>query len=243
MLEKKWTMLLMYSKNNPVMKSNSRPVTLAILLVVAVVIALYFIIRSTVKTQNRETLLQLNNPIDAQEKVLISLAEATRRNGADTVTARIVVDCNSADRQRFDSLLDLLSSTISPAELSELSTLFFKCGSFFADTKSVMAIKLQREVEILAEYAELREKINNQNLSVDTKIAAWKNLSEAELKTAEYFNQLVVLQGTIIAELQSGKKPTAPTIVDALSKVASVRGQMQVLSQQIEIYKTEALTL
>jgi len=74
-------------------------------------------------------------------------------------------------------------------------------------------------------------------------LTAWRNLAEAEIKTAEFFNQLVVLQGTIISELIAGKSATSPSVVVTLNEVNAVRGQMTILSSQIEVEKAKALAL
>lgn len=225
------------------MKVETRRVTVALILAVILLISLYFIVRYIVLDQNRDTIAALDTRIFDQEKLLISLAEATRVNGADAATERIIVDCKADERQQFDKLLDLLSANISASQLTELNTLFYKCGSFYSDRKSVMATRLVREVEILSEYLTLRSVMSTVTDVESKKLESWKNLAEAELKTAEYFNQLVLLQGKIITELNSGKKPGSPELLATLNDVNNVRGQMLILSKQIEVFKSEALTL
>jgi hypothetical protein len=225
------------------MKVDTRRVTIALVLTLVLLITLYFIVRYTINEQNRATVASLDETIVAQEKLLISLAEATRVNGADKATERIIVDCKADERQRFDKLLDQLSGTISKPELGELNTLFYKCGSFFADRKSVMATRLVREVEILGQFIDFRSVLTSETNDQSKKLEAWTKLAEAELKTAEYFNQLVLLQGKIITELNAGKSATSPELVSTLQEVNTVRGQMLFLSKQIEVFKTEALAI
>jgi hypothetical protein len=225
------------------MKVETRRVTVALILAVILLISLYFIVRYIVDNQNRDTVAALDTRIFDQEKLLISLAEATRVNGADAATERIIVDCKADERQQFDKLLDLLSANISASQLTELNTLFYKCGSFYSDRKSVMATRLVREVEVLSQYLTLRSVMSTVTDTESKKLESWKNLAEAELKTAEYFNQLVLLQGKIITELNSGKKPGSPELLATLNDVNNVRGQMLILSKQIEVFKSEALTL
>lgn len=225
------------------MKVETRRVTVALILAIILLISLYFIVRYIVDEQNRDTVAALDTKIFDQEKLLLSLAEATRINGADAATERIIVDCKSDERQQFDKLLDLLSANISKSQLMELNTLFYKCGSFFSDRKSVMATRLVREVEILSDYLTLRSVMTNVTDVETKKVESWKNLAEAELKTAEYFNQLVLLQGKIITELNAGKQASSPELSATLNEVNNVRGQMLILSKQIEVFKTEALNL
>lgn len=224
------------------MKVDTKRVTLTLILTIVLLIGLYFIVRYTIDAQNRETVAALDTAIAEQEKNLITLAEITRTNGADTATERIIVDCSYDERQQFDKLLDLLSASISKEQLLDLNTLFYKCGSFYSDRKSVMATRLVREVEVFEDYLKLRSVMSSESSKSKT-LDPWKKLAEAELKTAEYFNQLVLLQGKVITELNAGKNATAPELVATLQEVNTVRGQMLVLSKQIEVYKTEALTL
>jgi hypothetical protein len=53
----------------------------------------------------------------------------------------------------------------------------------------------------------------------------------------------VLLQGKIITELNAGKQATSPELTATLTEVNTVRGQMLILSNQIEVYKKEALTI
>jgi hypothetical protein len=225
------------------MKIDTTRVTVVLILAVILLISLYFVVRYTITAHNRTTAAELETLIFNQEKLLISLAEATRVNGADSATERIIIDCKADERQRFDTLLDLLSTTISNEQLRELNTLFYKCGSFYADRKSVMATRLIREVEVFSEYVTLRNILSKTSFNNSPKIEAWQKLAEAELKTAEYFNQLVLHQGTIINLLNTGKIAASPEVVAVLGLVSTVRGQMLVLGTQIEVYKLDALTL
>src|SRR5690606_5572118 len=99
-----------------------------------------------VREQNEETLLSVDLRIAEQELLLVTIADLARRTEADAVTNRIVVDCSADERREFDTLLDTLGLSITPAELRQLDTLFYKCGSFYADRKAVMAARLYREV-------------------------------------------------------------------------------------------------
>jgi len=148
------------------MKSSTKRVTVGIILAIILIISLYFVVLFSIKAQNQAVISQHDTLIKDQEIVLVSLAEITRRNGADEPTARIIKDCAPLDRARFDSLLDLLSSTISPTELAELNTLFYKCGSFFSDSKAVMATKLAREVDIYSEFLNLQSIISNEKKTI-----------------------------------------------------------------------------
>lgn len=225
------------------MKPNTHRTTIVLILAVLILILTFFAIKYLAATQNKATLEALEQAVANQEVVLLKLSDLTRANGSDTATQRIIVDCAPNERKQFDALLDSLSGAIKPTELNELDTLFYKCGGFYADTKSVMATRLVREVEVYSEYQKLRSVLRTNNDTENKQLIAWRELAEAELKTAESFNKLVQLQGTIISQLRSGKPSTAPEIVSTLGEVSNVRGQMLMLSKQIEEHKKEASSL
>lgn len=219
------------------MPTATKRITLSIIVLIGVLIFSFYALETYIKKSNTEAITSINTAITKQELNLVALAELTRSNGADSITDRFITDCKALERQRFDTLLDALSKNISAGELSELNSLFYVCGSFYADRKSTMAIKLTSEVEdletlhtILATITTLPEK----NVS---SAAIWNEIAEAELKTAEYFNTLVDLQGSIITDLLSGKRSDSPELIATLTEVNSVRGQMLVLSKQIEVSK------
>lgn len=225
------------------MKTNLNRLTVILILCVIVLIGIFFVIQSTTSGLNSKTVATLEAAILIQKDNLRDLAEITRANGADATTDRIVTDCSAEERARFDTLLDSLQANISKNELTELNTLFYSCGSFFADRKAVMATKLLREVEILSDYFDLQSIVTGKRSDESAQLEAWKKLAESELKTAEYFKQLVQLQGKIIVLLGSGQTSTSPFVLATLSQVSTVRGQMLVLGNQIEVLKSEALTL
>lgn len=225
------------------MKPNTNRITAILIIVIAVIIFVYFGMRYVVSQQNSATLSALELAVNNQQIVLLTLADLTRVNGADSSTERIIVDCGQIERQRFDTLLDSLSATINPTELTELDTLFYKCGGFYADRKSVMATRLVREVEVYEEYQTLRGVLRKNTEEENEQLVAWQALAEAELKTAESFNKLVQLQGAIISQLRTGKPSTSPEIVATLAEVSTVRGQMLMLSKQIEEHKKDASSL
>jgi uncharacterized protein YgiM (DUF1202 family) len=225
------------------MTPNTKRVTVLLAVSVIALVSVFFLMKYYVAQQQLTVAKSLENSVINQELLLVKLSDLTRINGADEATAKIIIDCSATERQRFDVLLDSLSTAISDFELNELNTLFYKCGGFYADRKAVMATRLTREVEVLAEYMTLQSTVSGETANQSKTISAWSNVADGELKTAEYFNTLVTLQGKIITELRAGKKATAPEIVATLSEVSKVRGQMMVLSKQIEVSKSEALAL
>jgi len=181
-----------------------------------------------------KTVLTLDAEIAKQELLLNNVADLTKELGTDDITERILIGCQFDDRERFDQLLNLLAATISQPELKELDILFYKCGSYYADRKSLMAARLDREVVVYHEYQNLRTNLLSVTEPVADKIDQWKNLASMEIKLAEQFKTLVDLQGEIIQTLLAGKSRTSPEINATLEKVTAIRGEMAVRTQQIE---------
>ncbi|MBY0538368.1 hypothetical protein K2P47_03135 [Patescibacteria group bacterium] len=225
------------------MKINLNRLTTILIICVIVLIVVFLTLHASTSGQNSKVTATLDAAILIQKDNLADLADITRVNGADATTDRIITDCSAGERERFDTLLDKLQGNISKDELNELNTLFYACGSFFADRKAVVATKLLREVEVLSDYLDLRSIVTSKSSEGSSQLEAWKKLAESELKTAEYFKELVLLQGKIIVLLSSGQTPTSPEVLATLSQVSTIRGQMLVLGNQIEVLKTEALTL
>ena len=83
--------------------------------------------------------------------------------------------------------------------------------------------------------------LSSDNSKNEADVKQWQNIATAETKISTYFTELVDLQGTIITELQAGKTATSPELTTVLTEVSKVRGQMVVLSKQVEDYRA-ALT-
>lgn len=198
---------------------------------------------SVVAKKLDSTSLALETNIAKQELVLATIADLTKRNEADEITERIVVDCSPTERQRFETLLDKLSSSITRTELTELDSLFFVCGRYFADKKSVMAARLAREVSVYEEYISLRSRILSTDDELTERVALWQRVADDELTTAADFTRLVELQRDIIMALMAGKSRDSEEITNTLRNVTEIKNNMTVRVQQIETTRRELQTI
>ena len=107
-----------------------------------------------IQSQQAEYVSMMELLITKQEKTLVSLAEVTDRNGADSVVSGIIKDCEIDDRQKFDELLGNLKN-LNRTQLVEVDQLFDGCGGFYAETKALMTARLQREYEVYSDYVAL----------------------------------------------------------------------------------------
>lgn len=168
---------------------------------------------------------ELSVQVSEQRALLVTIAETTARNGADTATEKIITDCSVSERTEFDALLDKLNNNLSKTELATLERLFGRCGSFYAERKSVMVARLEREVEVYENFVNQLEKIDPRDIE-EYKVSEWKLLVEDEKIQSTEFSALVNYQDTIIKSLLEGKSSESGEILNVLK---SVKESQQVL--------------
>ncbi len=206
-----------------------------------------FVVYSYTENQVADALTRTNLALDAQiaeqELVLVTVADLVKQSAADEITERIIVDCSGGERQRFDQLLDRLSINITRTELTELDTLFLKCGRFYADRKSVMAARLMREVSVYKSLIELREQTSEfAEVSLE-RVQKWQQVAEAEMVLATNFTKLVDLQGDIILTLLAGKDRNSTEIKATLEEVQNTRNNMTMQSKQVDNLRSGLQTI
>ncbi len=157
-----------------------------------------------------------------QQTLLTTIAETTARGGADAVTEEIVKDCSIDERTQFDALLGRLDAGLSQSELSTLERLFGRCGSFYAQRKSVMVARFEREVEVYGNYVDQLEQVGGVDVE-DFKVVLWEQLVEDEKKQSAEFTALVENQDKIISSLLTGKSAASPEIKTILDEVKRVQ--------------------
>lgn len=202
---------------------------LALLLGIALV---FFLVSFAVNERLSDLQLETKVLISEQETLLATIAETTARNGADEMTETIIKDCSIAERTRFDELLSTLNSGLNRAQLTELERLFGRCGNFFAERKSVMVSRLQREIEIYETFVNQLSNLSGEDEAIEYKVAEWKNLSELEAKQSDLFSKLVLLQDQIITELLSGSTPDSEEIATILQQVKETQETLVVTKSQ-----------
>lgn len=225
------------------MHVSGRQLIISIFIIGVAVYAVQLYTNAAVTTKLEAASLALEANIAEQEVVLVTIADLAKQSGADDITERIVVDCSSTERKRFESLLDKLSSTITRTELTELDSLFFACGSFFADRKAVMVARLTREVAVYRDYIALRNRVLSADPVGEERVELWQRIADDELLLSSDFNKLVDLQRDIIMALLAGKSRDSAEIADTLAEVSQTRNNMTVRIQQIENTRAELLSI
>lgn len=225
------------------MHISGRHIVIGVVALCLLLLAINQYTSTTVARELETANLALEANIAEQELVLATIADLTKQNGADEITARIVVDCSATDRARFEALLNKLSGIITRAELTELDSLFFACGSFFADRKAVMAARLAREVTVYRDYISLRNRIVDLDDESEDRVVLWQRIADDELALSSDFTKLVELQRDIIMTLLAGKNRDSAEISTTLSAVAETKNNMTVRIQQIEKARAELVSI
>jgi hypothetical protein len=215
-----------------------------ILVIVVGAIAMYAIATSLINTRFTEIEKMTVNQIAEQKSILVAVAEVTTRNGADSVTEKIIKDCSFKERSQFDDLLGRLNKGLTNSQLIELERLFGRCGAFYADRKAVMVSRLSREIQIYDNYVQQLEVITGSgNAKKDYLVDEWYELAAVETKISELFSELVRLQDEIIVSLLEGKLPDSEEVLEIAQQANQINETLSVTIQQASQTRSQVLSL
>lgn len=186
--------------------------------------------------------LQTKLKIAEQEKTLATIAEVTSRDGADSVVANIIKDCDPTSRARFDLLLGKLSQ-LKGNDLIETQQLFNTCGNFYAQRKAVMVARLQREYEVYKDFIEILSVADKKAITVTYPVADWGTLVDLETKRSQLSTKLVDVQGQIIQELLKKTPIASDKMQSLLSDGQETKGSLLYTSNQIDTLRQKLLNL
>jgi hypothetical protein len=210
------------------LKSQTVSVALIIIVFVVSIIELSAFIANE-RLEDIESTLTV--AIVEQKSLLTTIAETTARNGADSVTETIIRDCSIDERAAFDSLLSRLDAQLTQTELRELERLFGRCGSFYAERKSVMVSRLLREIEVFSSQVSQLETIKKGGVE-DYRVVVWQSLGEQERIQSEQFTKLITIQDSIIKTLLSGKSAASPEVKAILEEAKATQTELTIANKK-----------
>jgi len=214
-----------------------------VVVVFGLALVTYFLVNYMTNQRFEDLEAQTRLLIADQETILVSIAETTARNGADAVTESIVRDCPIEERAAFDTLLGSLDNNLNQTQLVELERLFGRCGSFYAERKSVMVARLAREIEVYEAYVAQLGAIVNKDVSDSFQLEQWQQLSVAEQKLGALSTELVLKQDNIIKTLLAGNSPQSSEIEVILREVNEIQETLAVTNQQVGNLRSELVSL
>jgi hypothetical protein len=220
------------------MKSLTRTNILVVgVLGVTIILLAYYGFLTILKVHDAAVVADIDTLVAIEKEQLISVADLTRQNNGNDAVNKIIIDCVASERNRFDDLLNALSKTISKSELEELDVLFNTCADYYAVRKAVMTLALREEVTNYTLVKKLRNTVRPYQYDVSAELDTWKRIAESEMKWSDYFSNLVVEQGKIIALFKDGKNATSPEVLEILAQVKDERAQLDVLSAEINEFR------
>jgi hypothetical protein len=128
-------------------------------------------------------------------------------------------------------LLSRLDTQLSRGELTTLERLFGRCGSFYAERKSVMVSRLEREVEVYANTVEQLELLSGKKQE-EHRVEVWQSLVEQENAQSEQFNKLVSLQDQIIKTLLAGKAASSAEVKEIVKTAKQTQEELMNANKQ-----------
>jgi hypothetical protein len=224
------------------MKKQKTMITLLAGIVTAVVIV-YVVSLQVTNARLEQLSSHTETTLAEQQTLLVAIAEATARNGADSVTESVIKDCPANERNQFDDLLSNLNHGLSNTELTTLERLFGRCGAFYAQRKAVMVSRLAREIEVYEYYVEQLSLITGNDQSEIYSIEEWQTLVAEEQKISSLFAELVSLQDEIITSLLAGNSSQSDELSAILLKANEVQETLVVANTQAGMMREQILPL
>lgn len=180
----------------------------------------------------------IRTQLESQEKYMLALAVTTDRNGADEVIQATISDC--ARRDEYEALLVRLA-TLNKQELITVQNLFENCGNFFAERKSLMVSKLEREIEIYTHTIGLLETLRS-NPSAIARRDEWKQLLEHEKTRSALLTEQFTIQKKIITLLISGMSAQSTGVYTLVQDAQKINELLIFNDTAIDILR-ESLTI
>jgi Na+-transporting NADH:ubiquinone oxidoreductase subunit NqrC len=175
-----------------------------------------------------------------QHTAMLEQAALIDRSSATPSVRAVVRDCNAADREQFDTLLSNLES-LSPAELITIETLFLECGDYFAQTRAVMTLVLEEQLQQLRHTAQLLAAVPSAEQPSEL-ITAWEELVVHEKERASLDMELVRSQRQIIAALRDGVAQDSEEIVRYLNEANETRESLTFVGLEIDAMREDVLS-
>lgn len=178
-----------------------------------------------------------------QRELLVSIAETTARNGGDAITETIVKDCTTGERLEFENLLSSLDAGLRQSQLIELERLFGRCGSFYAERKSVVIARMDREFQLYKSYTRQLEQLRGRELTDEFQLPEWESLVLLEQQQSSLFSKLVTLQDDIISTLLTEKSVDSLEIKEILTEVRESQENLALANTQASSVRKDLISL
>ncbi len=173
----------------------------------------------------------LDTDIEAQVTTLQEVAATLGRGGSTSEIDSFVKECPPYEMTQYDTLLSALDKGLNKVQLTELYSLFNRCGDTAASRRAGMTLLLEKEVEML------KQLVSERNLLGETEhiipISDWQLLVEKEKEISGLFFELVSAQEEILVALMENVSPSSLLIENIRSRSQSVREELSVVTGDV----------
>jgi hypothetical protein len=183
----------------------------------------------------------LDEQIIIQTATVSETATVLGKGSASDRIAAVIKECPTNEVIRYDDLLASLDKGLEDAELSELSSLFNKCGQVAASRRAGMALVLEEQTASLEKSMSARAELGDYDLELES-IQKWEELVTTEKRISSLFNDLVMAQGEIIALLQSNVGPSEISVENVRASAQIMREELAGLTGRASTLRTELLS-
>ena len=182
---------------------------------------------------------QLESDIADVKNTLLHLVTIGAGNGADELTDRVLIDCSSIERERFDILLGSLDKNLDQEALTELDRLFGRCGGYYAERKAFLTARLEQELVFYKQLITQRSELTDSNDLQDDCFSGLNYLPESE--QSKLFNELVTAQDKIIQAVISSQSTTDEAVVTASQEAREIQENLLLASTQAGMVRDELI--
>lgn len=192
---------------------------------------------------NKKTEAVKNIITDKIENQIMIVSESATVLGNGSVSSdvdSIVPKCNYSDLTKYDTLLSSLDKGLSKSNIIELKSLFDRCGDNASNQRSVMALKLNQEVNNLDNLIFVSVELEDDKKLLDT-LSKWKKLSELEIKIADLFSDLVFAQNEIINTLLGNVSSNVRSVEEIRMEAQSIRNNLTTVTEEASKLRAELI--
>lgn len=178
--------------------------------------------------------------IENQIKIVSESATVLGNGSVSSDVDLIVPKCNYSDLTKYDTLLSSLDKGLSKSNIIELKSLFDRCGDNASNQRSVMALKLNQEINNLDSLISVSVELENDKELLNT-LSKWKKLSELEIKIADLFSDLVFAQNEIINTLLGNVSSNVRSVEEIRKEAEGIRNNLTIVTEEASKLRAELI--
>ncbi len=203
-------------------------------------VAVFAIAEWTTNKKLDQYQLSLEQAATISQAEVANLVNLLASGGATEATNKIIIDCSTEERDRFEVLLVQLDTGLSRNELIEVDSLFGRCAATASFRRALTLMELSQKTKSLETLVVQRKQVGPYE-KYDQFLTTLRNLIVAEQEVTQYSFAMVYLQREIIDVLRAGE--TDEEELESLRvEGARLRTQLQKYADSAKQVRTTFLT-